>query len=163
MRIGYLYNFKAYPPKGGNHVHALELTQGFIRHGHTVSVIDDETMPGTTNFGKNFEELKNFIENIDVLYIRIDARPCRKWTMMTECIQMAKGLPIILEINSPANETLAYSWLGNKSSSRKESIIRQTRRWIHATRKLPSIWFEERHRRRMANHVSAAICVSKIG
>ena len=53
MRIGYLYNFEAFPPKGGNHVHANELTRGFIANGHEVATVEDPTMPGAINYGNS--------------------------------------------------------------------------------------------------------------
>ncbi len=162
MRIGYIYDFEAYPPRGGNHVHAMELTQGFLRFGHIVSVVDDPTMPGVTSYTSNSEDLERFVKNIDVLYVRIDARLTRHWKVLTECTRLAEDShPIIWEINSPANETLAYSWLSGKSIDGKERIIRYFRRWMHATRKIPGIFFEEKHRRRMAESVTTAICVSK--
>jgi len=165
LRIGYLYDFEAYPTKGGNHRHAYELTQGFLMKGHNVSVIDDPTMPGVTNFNGMEVSNKRFIDNIDVLYIRIDARSTREWKILSPCMEMAKSksIPIVWEINAPANESLAYSWLSGKTSTTaqaKESTVRRLRRWFHAARKIPSIYLEERHRKLLAKNVSAAICVS---
>ncbi len=158
-----MYNFEAYPVRGGNHAHAMELTQGFLRCGHTVSVVDDSTMPGVTSFGSTTADLKQFLTEINVLYIRIDARYVRHWAALKKCMSLNGSCPIIWEINSPANETLAYSWLGGKTSSNineKEGVLRRARRAFHALRKLPGIIFEERYRCRLAAGVSAAICVS---
>lgn len=162
MRIGYLYNFRAYPPKGGNHVHALELTQGFIREGHDVSVIDDPTMPGVTNYVGQKENLVEFVNSIDVLYIRIDARFTQQWEIMSECINLADDRPIVWEINSPSNEVMAYSWLGGKSVSGPESFLRILKRRLHAASYIIDVRREEKYRRSLAKHVSTAICVSKL-
>ena len=156
-----MYNFEAYPPRGGNHVHAMELTQGFIRCGHSVSVVGDSTMPGVTNFDTKTEELQDFIDSIDILYVRIDARFLMHWDELKRCMRLIGDLPVVWEINSPANETLAYSWLSGKSSSIKESYFKRLKRFIHAAKKIPGIYLEERFRKKMAKNVSAAICVSK--
>lgn len=160
-----MYDFEAFPPKGGNHVHALELTQGFIKNGHSVSVVNDSTMPNAHSFTDSQEDLKLFMQSIEILYVRIDARDTRRWTALSECTRIAsitsKKIPIVWEINAPANETLAYSWLSGKSLKKKEGVLTYLRRWVHATRKIPGIYFEERHRRHISKNVSTAICVSK--
>lgn len=163
MRIGYLYDLQVYPPKGGNHVHALELTQAFLMLGHSVCVVDDSTMPGVANFSSDDAALEQFINNIDVLYVRIDARFTRSWKVLTRCMEIKGDRPVVWEINSPANEALAYSWLGGRSMGtgcEHESVVKWMKRFLHATRKLPGIYFEEKHRRRLATDVIAAVCVS---
>ena len=161
MRIGYLYDFNAYPPKGGNHIHASELTRGFLSAGHTVSTIDDPTMPGVNNFNSDIISLSDFMSSIDILYVRIDARFVREWKTLIECMKIVKSQPVIWEINSPANESLAYSWLSGRSvADSGENYWRKFRRWQHALRKKPGIRFEEGFRRSMAKNVNAAICVS---
>jgi len=163
MRIGYLYNLEVYPPKGGNHRHVVELIQGFLEFGHHVAVVGDSTMPGVENFGKDLEDLKRFISSIDVLYVRIDARLTRQWDELANCMGMVGNRPVVWEINSPSNETLAYSWLGGKTAepgNTKESVLRRFRRWVHASKKIPGIFWEERHRKRLAKRVTCAICVS---
>jgi len=162
MRIGYLYNFEAYPPRGGNHLHATELTLRFVNSGHSVSVVDDPSMPGVSNFGNTPEDLQRFINSIDVLYVRIDARFTRRWPVLKKCMGLTGHCPVVWEINSPASEGLAFSWLGRQSTdvSEKEGVIRRLRRWFHAVRQLPGIALEEAHRQRLAQGVSCAICVS---
>lgn len=163
MRIGYLYDFEAYPPRGGNHVHAHELTQGFLQFGHSVLVVDDPTMPGVTNYSSEPAALKNFIKDIDILYVRIDARFTRYWGTLNRCMEFLGPQPMIWEINAPANEGLAFSWLGGKSSTsthKKENLFRRLRRKFHAMRKMPKIILEERHRRSLVKNVSSAICVT---
>ncbi len=163
MRIGYLYDLQVFPPKGGNHRHVLELVEGFLASGHSVLVVDDETLPGVTNYKDTPEELRSFIENIDVLYVRIDARFIRHWQVLTDCMRLIGLQPVIWEINSPANENLAYSWLGGKiaTSNKKEGYVRTLRRKFHALRQFPGIWLEERYRRPLSKNVAAAICVSE--
>ena len=162
MRIGYLYDLQVFPPKGGNHRHVVELVQGFLAAGHSVLVLDDPTLPGVENYKCSPSALRDFIRNIDVLYVRIDARFTRHWTALRECMSQVDEQPIIWEINSPANEVLAYSWLGGKlaASKIKEGFIRYCRRWFHALRQSPGIWLEERYRRHLSKNLAAAVCVS---
>ena len=161
MRIGYLYGLEAYPPRGGNHRHVLELVQGFLEAGHAVLVVDDPTMPGVTNFPSSSSDIKHFVDSIDVLYVRINGRFVRDWTLLSACQNLIdRNKPIVWEINSPASECLAFSWLGGEFSE-QEGAIRRLRRWLHAMRQRPGIILEERYRRRLARRVSSAICVSK--
>jgi glycosyltransferase involved in cell wall biosynthesis len=161
VKIGYMYKMHAYPPKGGNHVHALELVQGFLKEGHQVCVLDDPAMPGVSNFSSSSaEDLQAFIDNIDVLYVRIDARYLGEWPEVGACMEMAGSRPVVWEINAPANETLAFSWLGGRTLGGKESPLKRLKRWFHASKKLPSIKREEALRRELAQRVNCAICVS---
>ncbi len=163
MRIGYLYDLQVFPPRGGNQRHVLELVEGFLAKGHSVSVVGDSTLADVTNYNDLAESLADFMDNIDILYVRIDARFIRQWKVLSYCMNLLNSQPVIWEINSPANENLAYSWLGGKiaTSNKKEGFIRTLRRWVHALRQSPGIWLEERHRRQLAKNVMAAICVSE--
>jgi glycosyltransferase involved in cell wall biosynthesis len=156
-----MYKMHIYPPKGGNHVHAMELVQGFLKAGHQVCVVEDPTMPGVTNFsGSSTDDLQAFIDNIDVLYIRIDARYLGEWPEVGICMEMAGSRPVVWEINAPANETLAFSWLGGRRLDVKESWFKCLKRWFHAHQKMPGINREESLRRNLAKRVDSAICVS---
>ena len=161
MRIGYWYGLQAYPPRGGNHRHVVELVQGFLEAGQAVHVLDDPTMPGVTNFASTSSEMKHFADSIDLLYVRIDGRFIRNWTLLSACQDLIdRSKPVVWEINSPASECLAFSRLGG-GFSEQEGTTRRLRRWLHAMRQQPGVLLEERHRRRMARRVSSAICVSK--
>lgn len=161
MKIGYMYRMHVSPPKGGNHVHALELVQGFLKEGFEVHLLEDPTVPGATSFpGTTEKELKAFVSSVDVLYIRVDARHLGKWPAVEPCMKFAGDRPVVWEINAPANESLAFSWLGGRRVNVKESFFRKLKRRIHALRQMPGIWKEERFRRRLGRRVDAAICVS---
>lgn len=162
MNIGYVYNLQAFPPRGGNHVHALELIQGFLDAGHHVSVVDDPSMPRVESFSSSdVASLNAFSETIDVLYVRIDARYLSDLPSITECMNRVSGRkPVVWEINAPANETLAFSWLGGREAAVKESFLRILKRRLHAARKLAGIKREEMYRRNLCEKVDAAICVS---
>lgn len=162
MKIAYLYGLRAFPPKGGNHVHAYELIQGFINAGHEVLVLDDPTMPGAMNYGSlDPFGTERFVAESDVLYVRVDARYLANWPEVKRCAELAGEKPVVWEINAPANETLAFSWLGGKRSNNNEEPTWKTcKRWLHATRKVPGILREERLRRSLARNVDAAVCVS---
>lgn len=149
------------PPKGGNHVHALELVQGFLKEGHEVHLLEDPTVPGAISFpGTTEGELKAFVNSVDVLYIRVDARHLGKWPAVEPCMRLAGDRPVVWEINAPANESLAFSWLGGRRLNVKESFFRKLKRRVHALRQMPGIWKEEKLRKRLGERVDAAICVS---
>ncbi|MBC7191041.1 glycosyltransferase family 4 protein [Marinobacter sp.] len=161
MKIGYMYRMHVSPPKGGNHVHALELVQGFLKEGHEVHLLEDPTVPGAISFpGTTEEELKAFVNSVDVLYIRVDARHLGKWPAIEPCMRLAGDRPVVWEINAPANESLAFSWLGGRRLNVKESFFRKLKRRVHALRQMPGIWKEEKLRKRLGERVDAAICVS---
>ncbi|WP_320823135.1 glycosyltransferase [Reinekea sp.] len=156
MKIGYMYGFEAYPPTAGNHRHAFELIQGFTRAGHKVRVVNDATMLGVKNFITH--ELDAFLADIDILYLRLDARDLYQSLFARAILRCT--VPIVWEVNAPANETLAYSWLGGRVDLKAESLSRSIRRWMHATRKYPSIWREEYVRKKLSKKTAAHICVT---
>lgn len=162
MRVGYLYNLHAYPPKGGNHTHVLELVRGFLQQGHEVAVMDDPTMPEVVNFpGDTDEAVEAFLKFCDVIYVRIDSRPLSSWEHLKSAMAWAQDkTPVVWEINSPADENLAFSWLGGRQAGTRESWLRWLKRWLHAARQKPAIIREEKVRRALAKRVDAAICVS---
>jgi len=161
VKIGYMYRMHVSPPKGGNHVHALELVQGFLKEGHQVHLLEDPTVPGAVSFsGATDEDLRSFATSVDVLYIRVDARHLGKWPAVEACMRFAGDRPIVWEINAPANESLAFSWLGGRRLNVKESMLKLLKRRIHALRQMPGIWKEERLRRLLGKRVDTAICVS---
>lgn len=156
-----MYNLQTFPPRGGNHVHALELIHGFIEAGHEVLVFDDTTAPGVQNYDSDTPgALEAFANACEVLYIRIDGRELGRWPQAADAIALVGNKPVVWEINAPANETLAFSWLGGKRTGVKESWFRKLRRGVHAARKMPGIRKEEKLRRALAGRVDAAICVS---
>lgn len=152
-----MYELQVYPPRGGNHRHAYELVSGFIANSHDVRVLNDPTVPGVTNFPH--DQLDSFLEGADILYVRVDARPMRN-TLFAEAIKQAK-CPVVWEVNAPANEALAYSWLGGKIDLRRESPARKLRRFVHALRQYPRIYFEESTRKSLSKKVFAHICVTR--
>ena len=162
MRIAYLYDLKIFPPKGGNHVHALQLVKGFVAAGHEVAVVEDETAPEATNYQDTLESLQKLMGWCDVLYVRVDARSLREWQALNICCKYKGSVAIVWEVNSPASETLAYSYYGGMEhwDHRQESLVRKVRRLLHAGKKIPSIWREERYRKSIAKDVSGAVCVS---
>jgi len=162
VRIAYLYDLKIFPPKGGNHVHALQLVKGLVAAGHEVAVVEDETVPEVTNYQDTLESLQKLMKWCDVLYVRVDARSLREWEALNICRKYKGSVAIVWEVNSPASETLAYSYYGGMEhwDRRQESLARKVKRLLHAGKKIPSIWREERYRKSIAKDVSAAVCVS---
>ncbi|MCH8532318.1 MAG: glycosyltransferase family 4 protein [Saccharospirillum sp.] len=156
MIIAYIYDLNINPPKGGNQRHAFELVSGFLHAGHTVRVLNDPSMEGVENYREH--ELTQFMSGIDVLYIRIDARPVRG--SIFEHATLSSDAPVVWEVNAPFNETLAYSWLGGQVDLTPESLLKRIKRRIHATRKLPGIYREEKCRKALSKKVAAHICVT---
>lgn len=161
MRIASIYNFKAFPPKGGNHVHALHLVRRFLAEGHEVLTWGDDTIDGAECFPRTPEGLAALQAKADVLYIRLDANRLGSDPDLVRLIEQTR-LPIVWEINSPANENLAFSFLGGDRHERSAlgQLVNDVKRRLHAWRQMPGIRREEALRRRLAPHVSAAVCVS---
>jgi glycosyltransferase involved in cell wall biosynthesis len=162
MRIGYLYGFRAYPPRGGNHTHVYQLVTRFLAAGHSVATIGEPDVPGSHGYPGTRLGIGQFLDSIEILYVRVDGNPLIRDAAKQACILKAR-MPIVWEINAPANEALAFSWLGRKAvrQGRISLIVDRIRRWAHAERQMPAIMFEEWRRRRLAKKVSVAVCVSQ--
>jgi glycosyltransferase involved in cell wall biosynthesis len=162
VRIGYLYPFRASPPRGGNQVHAYQLVQGFLRSGHEVCTIADDSIEQVRSFAATDAGVDDLLRNVDVLYVRVDANSLLSWPAAVRSVRRA-AVPVVWEINAPANERLAFSWLGGSRAPARTvigSTVDRTRRWLHASKQLPGIMREERLRRDLAGRVHAAVCVS---
>ena len=149
----------AYPPRGGNHRHAYELVQGFLKRGHIVHVVDDPEMPGANSFENDTQNLDFFLDTIDILYVRVDSRSMYDNDVFDYCLKRSRNVPIVWEVNASPDENLAFSWLGG-GWKEGEGVIRRLRRKIHACYQMPKILKEERYRKLMAKNVTHAICVS---
>jgi glycosyltransferase involved in cell wall biosynthesis len=157
MRIGYVYPFQCYPPHGGNQLHALHLIREFHRHGHQVVTLGDSSYPGLVTANGTAA----LLARVDVAYVRIDGYPLSSLPDSRE-ILLNERVPVVVEINAPANEMLAFSWMGGRRTpaSVVGRRIDSARRRFHAFRSMPAIRREERLRRAMATRWQAAVCVS---
>src|SRR5690625_6790912 len=89
MRIGHVYDLQAYPPRGGNHRHAYEITQRLIDLGHEVAVLDDPTMPRAHHYdSQQAGGLEAFVEACEVLCLRIDARFLGNLPRIQQCMAL---------------------------------------------------------------------------
>jgi len=162
MRIGYIYPFRVHPPQGGNQLHGYQLTRGFLSRGHRVLTADDDSLPGLEAHPRTEAGADALLADIDILYVRIDANYVRGDPVVRHLLE-ASDVPAVWEINSPASERLAFSWLGGDRDDPRTRLGRamdHVRRSLHAARSLPGIVAEERLRRRLARRAAAAICVS---
>lgn len=162
MRIGYIYPFRAAPPRGGNQVHAFQLANGFLQRGHTVCTLEDPTIDGVRSFPASPQGVRELLQHVDVLCLRVDANSLSMTPAAVQLVQEA-DVPVVWEINAPSNERLAFSWLGGtrpQPATRFGKTTDHVRRWLHAARQLPGIRREERLRQRLARRAAAAICVS---
>lgn len=162
MNIASIYKFRAYPPRGGNHLHALQLILEFQRLGHSVLTLGDPSVPETTCYRRDRDGAHELAQQADVLYVRIDGNRLGDDPVLVELLESATK-PVIWEINAPANEALAFSWLGGDRQPKGEMarLLDRIRRHRHAAARFPAIWREERLRRRLAAGTAAATCVSE--
>ena len=72
MNIGYLYGFNSYPPRGGGSIHVYHLTRHLQRLGHEIHTLGSEANPECANYSATSEGIRQFLNNIDLLYVRID-------------------------------------------------------------------------------------------
>jgi glycosyltransferase involved in cell wall biosynthesis len=162
MKIGYVYPFEAFPPRGGNRVHAYQLIRGFLRQHHEIFTLGDGSMPDVRAFESSIEGARALARHVDVLYVRVDANHLTRDPVLVSLLNTG-GVPLVLELNAPANESLAFSWLGGRTPqpgavSRSIDTVRRT---LHAARKKPGIAREEAFRKKIGSKVRAAICVSE--
>jgi glycosyltransferase involved in cell wall biosynthesis len=158
MKIASIYNFRAYPPKGGNHLHALQLIRQFQAAGHQVLTWGDDTAPRVRAYPRDTAGGEAMEAEADVLYVRLDGNRLQDDGLLVRLIEKTSK-PMVWEINSPADETLAFSWLGG-GDNRWPAPVDRAKRRFHAWRQSHRIEREDRLRRRLAGKVSTALCVS---
>lgn len=161
MKIASIYSFEAYPPKGGNHVHALQLMRQFMAAGHDVLTWGDGSVPGVRSFPRTDVGATALESEADILYVRVDANLLGTDPQLVRLLAHTR-LPTVWEINAPANETLAFSWLSGQPRAGEPStrFADGLRRRLHAWKKYPAIAKEERLRSRLAARATATVCVS---
>jgi glycosyltransferase involved in cell wall biosynthesis len=162
MNIGYVYPFEASPPRGGNRLHAYQLIQHFLGRGHSIATLGDASMPEVRSFPRTSDGVRELGQAVDVLYIRVDANHLIRAPLVLELLDHAE-VPVVWEVNAPANESLAFSWLGGREAGTTIPArwLDRLRRTLHAARQKPGIAREEALRRRLAKKVDAAVCVSE--
>ncbi|CAN5607882.1 hypothetical protein BH23GEM9_BH23GEM9_23210 [soil metagenome] len=162
LRIGYLYPFRAHPPRGGNHLHAWQLIRAFHAAGHDVVTLGDDSIPGVRSTPATETGVAELLRTIDVLYVRVDGNDLSATPLIVSAMERSP-VPVVWEINAAADERLAYSWLGGHRPPPRNGFGRfvdRTRRRVHAARQAGRIEAEERLRRRLARSAAAAVCVS---
>ena len=137
MNIGYLVNFKWYPPQGGGTVHAYQVAHQLARRGHKIKTIFYwHQAPGLEVYRQR--ELFKFLRDIDVLYIRLHGDwAFEGWTLL-KVLKLFR-LPVVWEINSPLEELITRGM-------RTERQVRS----LNARRKF------------LSKLVDAGICVSTV-
>ena len=135
MNIGYLINFKWYPPQGGGSVHAYQVAHQLTKRGHSLHAMYYEHRAPNLNVYRQRHIFK-FIKNIDVLYIRIHVYYNFENFTLLKALKFFT-LPVIWEINAPLEELLTR---GKTKEEVKHLNFKRTM---------------------LANFVDAGICVSK--
>lgn len=135
MNIGYLIKFNWYPPKGGAASHAYQVALNLITQGHQLHTIYYHH-PNPMAKVYRQRELFQFLNAIDVLYIRADGDFGYEIFTYLKFLKLFR-LPIVWEINSPLEELL----MRGKTEQHVKKL----------------------HRKRafLAKFVDAAICVSQ--
>lgn len=157
MRIGYAYPFKVWPPDGGNKIHAYQLIKRFREAGHHVVTVEDDSMSGLLPSA----DPDSFLRLSDIVYVRVDAYPLSKLPFPLAVLRSA-SVPIVIELNAPANEMLAFSWLGgsDEGTSLLPAPLVSAKRTLHAARVMLGVRKEDRLRRTLASRWDVTICVS---
>ena len=163
MNIGYLYGFDSYPCKNGGSIHVYNLVTNLSSDGVKVHTFEPEKNPRCTTYPANEKGIRDFLDNIDLLYIRIDGWYLSRTHLKLRCMEQAVSKPIVWEINAPAEERLKIkaqsSWENNKNGS--NGLLEKFRAKIEAFKFRKQILKEEQFRRKYARLVSGAICVSE--
>lgn len=159
VKIASIYRFKAFPPRGGNHLHALQVIRQFQSAGHEVLTWGDHSVPGVRALPRDASGGLDLQAEADVLYVRIDGNRIGDDGLLVELLERTSR-PMVWEINSPADEILAFSWLGG-GRSRWPALFERAKRRLHAWRQSSGIAREDALRRRLATKVFAATCVSR--
>ena len=148
MNIGYLYGFDAYPPRGGNGVHAYQLVRWFTEHGHIVHTIGDSKTPWVDNHSSDETGIISFLGQIDILYVRIHGWYFDHDAIKKTCIERA-SVPIVWQINAPTSEILArYEMFPNSASKGIIAhLYKKYSQMMKGMRLLPSIYRDESIRR----------------
>ena len=96
-----------------------------------------------------------------MLCVRFDANWAGHDRLLMSLLERTQR-PVVWEINAPANESLAFSYLGGDRNRHAGWLkpLDSLRRHLHAARRLPGIRREDALRRRLARRAYAAMCVS---
>lgn len=142
-------------------MHALQLMRQFIQMGHEVITWGDETVPGTSFLPRDETGLRALDDAADIHYVRFDGNRVGDDPLLVQFLRVTQK-PVVWEINSPANEALAFSYLGGNRRQSKGlmRLADAARRRIHAQRQMPAIRQEEVLRKELASRAFAAMCVS---
>jgi len=165
MNIGYLCDFNSYPPqKSGSRIHAYQLIEKLTQFGCRIHTFDHEKNPRCITYPADNNGVRSFLNKIDILYVRIDGHLLYRNKIFLKCIDTGKSMPMVWEINAPAEERL---WYGKR--------IKRAFKYISMGSMLPGkiedrvnklflgpiIDREEHCRRRYAQYTDAAICMSE--
>lgn len=159
MNIGYLYGFNSYPPQNGGGVHVYNLIKFLNNLGCRIHAFDPECNPLCKTYAATDDGIRRFIDNIDILCIRIDGWYLSKSPLKIRCMEEAGTLPIVWEVNATAQEMLKIK-LQLQSLHSNHGFKTKLKHKLSFFKIQSKIKQEERYRRKLAKRVNAAICVS---
>ena len=160
MNIGYLYGFNSYTRQNGGCIHVYNLIEGLIKLGCRVHTFDHEQNPQCVTYSVSDEGTRDFLHNIDILYIRIDGWYLSRSELKLKCMEQATSKPIVWEINATPEERLKIERMTPTMKS-TQRLFEKLKKKIQTVKLQSTIRREERQRREYAKRVEAAICVSR--
>ena len=166
MNVGYLYNFNSYPPrKSGSRIYVYQLTQKLTQFGCNIHTFDYEKNPNCITYPINSKGIQTFLDNIDVLYLRIDGCLLFKNKLYLKCIEKAISVskPMCWGIHAPAEERQWFGVSFTKMFKYTTMCSGLLGRLEHKVNKIflqPVIRKEDYCRRRYRQYVNTAICLS---
>lgn len=159
MNIGYVYGFNSFSLQTGGSIHVHNLIKSLNKLGCSIHTFEPEENPQCVTYSATDKGIAAFLNNIDILYIRIDGWYLSHAEQKIRCMERIVSKPIVWEINASADERLRIESLTSKNAARGETLYR-LRSWVNDLKIRSRIRSEERFRRDYAKMVDAAICVS---
>lgn len=162
MHIGYAYGFNSYPPSGGGGVHVYNLVRNFSSMGHTVHAFEPERNEQCVTYPADEEGVKRFLQNIDLLYVRVDGSLLSRSELKLSCMNAIGSKPVVWEVNAPTDETLARLRVNARSySGPADTVLKRLKATARDFSFRLTVRSEEQLRRKYARNVRAATCMSE--
>jgi glycosyltransferase involved in cell wall biosynthesis len=159
VNIGYVYGFNSFALQTGGSIHVHNLIESLNKLGCSIHTFEPEENPQCMTYPATEKGTTAFLNNIDILYIRIDGWYLSQTEQKIRCMERIVSKPIVWEINASSEERLRIESLTSKYTVRGWMLCRLRRR-AKDLKIRSRIRSEERFRRNYARMVDAAICVS---
>jgi len=156
-----VYDFEAYPPQNGGSIHVYQLVENLLGLGCRIHTFDSTINTACRKYAANDEGIKEFVRNIDLLYVRIDGWYISKSPLKLKCMEESKGkVPIVWEINATAQELYKGRHRVTRGKSHR-GLLQMMKDIVFNAQLRSRIRKDERLRRRLAEGVDGAVCISE--